>query len=63
MLRLELSDEAQEALASALESYLSDLRLEITDTENLDYRERLKREEAILNGVLGALGHASPGAR
>ena len=60
---LDLSPEQAEALADALESYLSDLRMEIADTDLKDFRDKLKHRKALLNEVLEAVRSASPGTR
>ncbi|MBI2311130.1 MAG: hypothetical protein HYU77_01310 [Betaproteobacteria bacterium] len=62
MTHLELNVEEQEILADALESFISDLRMEICDTEQMDFRLNLKNQERILQRVLGHLrpaGHAA----
>lgn len=56
MTTLNLNPEQAETLRETLESYLSDLRLEIADTEKLEFRENLKKKEAILNEILEQLG-------
>ena len=48
MAQFDLTAEEAAVLRQALESYLSDLRMEIVDTEQMDYREELKRQEEIL---------------
>ena len=48
MAQFDLTGEEAAVLRQALESYLSDLRMEIVDTEQMDYREELKRQEEIL---------------
>jgi len=55
MIQLELSDSEKSHLIEALESYLSDLRYEIADTDSLDFREKLKEKKAALEKVLAAL--------
>lgn len=55
MVTLELSDEEARELHAILESYLSDLRMEIADTDRMDFREGLKRREALMKKVLAAL--------
>lgn len=55
MIQITLSDEEAGALRSVLESYRSDLRMEIAGTEQMDFREDLKRQEALLNSVLARL--------
>lgn len=55
MPQLTLTDQDSATLGKALESYLSDLRMEIADTDAQDFRDSLKREEAILTRVLEQL--------
>jgi len=55
MTTLELDGREAETLANALESYLSDLRMEIADTEAMDFREELKARKETLNGILDQL--------
>ncbi|MEW5707975.1 MAG: hypothetical protein AB1830_03590 [Pseudomonadota bacterium] len=58
MTQLELSPEEREVLIEVLESFLSDLRMEIADTERLAFRERLKSREQIIKRLLEALRKA-----
>jgi hypothetical protein len=39
-------------LAEILESYRSDLRMEMADTDAMDFREQLKQREAFLDKIL-----------
>jgi len=55
MVHLDLSDEEASVLHAALESYLSDLRYEIGNTDSLDYRNDLKAKKAVLRKVADAL--------
>ena len=48
MAQFDLTGEEAAVLRQALESYLSDLRMEIADTDQMDYRQELKRQEEIL---------------
>lgn len=50
-MELTVSDAEAATLRRALESYLSDLRMEITDTERLDMRQRLKAEAELLSSL------------
>ena len=45
MARLELNENESTTLCETLEEYLSDLRMEIVDTDSQDMREDLKRKE------------------
>ncbi len=55
MRTLELSEEECAELKSILTSYLSDLRMEIADTESFDFRQGLKRREVFLKKLLHSL--------
>jgi hypothetical protein len=57
MINLELTKEEKDILAMVLESYLSDLRMEIADTDSMDFRESLKKRKDVLKKVLEALQH------
>lgn len=56
MVQLEINDEEREILTGVLESYLSDLRMEISNTDSLDFRNKLKERKKVLEKVLRALG-------
>jgi hypothetical protein len=43
-LELNLSEEDVKTLIDALERYVSDLGMEIADTDTMDYREKLKSQ-------------------
>jgi hypothetical protein len=55
MAQVTLTDQEAATLQKALEVYLSDLRMEIADTDAQDFREDLKREEAVLTRLLERL--------
>jgi hypothetical protein len=52
---IQLADEEAEILKSVLEEYISELRMEVSNTDNMDFREALKRKEAILKRLVGQL--------
>ena len=56
MFIIRLSPEESEMLRKILESYLSDLCVEIGDTEAKELREALKREKSFINDLLHRLG-------
>jgi hypothetical protein len=56
MAQLTLTDEEAGTLRRVLEEYVSDLRMEIVDTDSMDFREHLKREEAFLKRLIEQLG-------
>jgi predicted RNA binding protein with dsRBD fold (UPF0201 family) len=55
MVRIELQPAEAEALKSALENYLSELRMEIASTDAKDFREVLKTRKSALRKVLAML--------
>ena len=56
MAQLTLTDQEAGTLRRVLEEYVSDLRMEIADTDAMDFREQLKREEAFLKKLIEQLG-------
>ena len=58
MINLDLTKEEKDILAMVLESYLSDLRMEIADTDSMDFRESLKKRKDVLKKVLETLQQA-----
>jgi hypothetical protein len=56
MIIFELTDLEREVLAEAIESYVCDLRMEIADTDSMDYREMLKARKDVLTRILEHLG-------
>lgn len=56
MVQLSLTPAEAAMLREVLTSYVSDLRMEIADTDAHDYREELKEEEAFLKRVIERLG-------
>jgi hypothetical protein len=55
MIHLDLTWHDAEALRAALESYLSDLRMEIAGTDSMDFRESLKGTKATLRKIADEL--------
>jgi hypothetical protein len=55
MISLELNETDQAVLTEVLESFLSDLRMEIADTERKEMRDVLKRQEVVIKRVLETL--------
>jgi hypothetical protein len=48
MLNLDLTTEEREIIQQVLEDALSDLRMEIADTDSWDFREMLKERKAAI---------------
>lgn len=55
MLQLDLSGKEQEILRSVLESDLSDLRMEISETDSREFKGMLKKRKELLEKILAAL--------
>ena len=47
-----LSREERELLDRIVTNYLSELRMEIADTDQLSFKENLRKEEDILNDLI-----------
>lgn len=56
MVQLTLTDQDATTLKKALQTYLSDLRMEVADTDAQDFREGLKQEEAVITRLVHELG-------
>ncbi|HSM15765.1 MAG TPA: hypothetical protein VK845_02050 [Gemmatimonadales bacterium] len=54
-MQLTLTPDQASMLHEILASYLSDLRMEISNTDSMDFRERLKAKEVFLKGLLDQL--------
>lgn len=61
MMRIDLTKEELSALNEILAAYLSDLRMEIAGTDNLEFRGTLKGRELLVNGLLERLATAHQG--
>jgi len=55
MVHLQLTTNEAAILKVALEDFLSDLRMEISHTDSMDFREGLKAKKRILRKVADAL--------
>jgi hypothetical protein len=53
--QLNLTENEVLILKKTLDYYISDLRMEIADTEDKDFRDGLKQEEVILTKILKSL--------
>lgn len=57
MTQLELNDHEQQTLTEALQSFLAELRNEVTHTDRHTFRMQLREQEQTLKGVLSKLTH------
>jgi hypothetical protein len=55
MIRVELTTKEAKELHDILDNYLSDLRMEIVDTESHDFRAMLKKRKEFIARLLGQL--------
>ena len=55
MAQITLNNDETLMLKGILESYLSDLRMEVADTDRKEYRDELKVEEAFLKDMIDKL--------
>jgi len=62
VVHLDLKPTEAEVLRMVLESYLSDLRMEIADTDSMDYREKLKARKGVLRRIVTMIVEARRGA-
>lgn len=51
MIQVELTSDEQEVLSEVLTHELADLRMEIRETDNRDFREGLKHRESLLSQI------------
>ncbi len=49
---LNLSSEQADTLAQVLEDYISDLRMEVANTDSQEFRDDLKKKELFLKDLL-----------
>jgi len=57
-----MTTEESSVVRKALRSYLSDLRAEIVDTDNSEYKRELREERAALESAVGKLDSAGDAA-
>jgi hypothetical protein len=55
-MQLTLESKEVEVLKRVLSQFLSDLRMEVRDTENYDMRQDLKDDEDVLKSIIARLG-------
>ncbi len=58
MLHIDLTRDERDLLAEMLDSCLTDLRGEISDTARHNYKEMLKQREAVLRKIIAAVHEA-----
>ncbi|MGH2354663.1 MAG: hypothetical protein ACRDI2_25720 [Chloroflexota bacterium] len=54
-MELTLQPEEAALLERVLTNYLSDLRMEVSSTDSYDWRQTLKRDEALIKGLIARL--------
>ncbi|MFZ0454407.1 MAG: hypothetical protein WCE54_17210 [Ignavibacteriaceae bacterium] len=58
-IELNLSEDEQNIIKDILENNISDLSMEITNTDKMDYREKLKIKRNVLQKLLKSLKEQS----
>ena len=58
MLHIDLTVEERDLLEEMLDVCLADLRVEVSDTDRHDYKQMLKRREALLRKIIAAVHEA-----
>ena len=58
MVQLKITEEERELLMEILENDISDLRMEIADTDRREYREMLKNREVLMKKIQQKLEQA-----
>ena len=58
-MEIELTADESAALQHALQSYTSDLRMEIVGTDNAGFRSELRTERSTLESVIGKIDAAA----
>lgn len=61
MIQLDLTDKDQKIITDVLENTLSELRMEIANTDRKAYRDMLKERKAVISRVLEAVRPAGSG--
>ena len=56
MVQLDLTQHERDELVNVLRDSLSDLRMEISATDGMEFRDALKQRKEVLHKVLSALG-------
>jgi len=59
---LRLSNEERQVAAEVLQNYIAELRMEVGATDDFEFKESLKKKEAVLNAVIDKLGRPKPEA-
>lgn len=62
-LKLNISEGDAEIIIEVLDNYLSDLGMEITDTDSMEYREKLKSKRSSIQRVLKSLRELTIGQK
>ncbi|NIP39282.1 MAG: hypothetical protein GWO07_11750 [Candidatus Dadabacteria bacterium] len=54
---LEITKEERDILTKLVKNYISELRMEIADTDQSSFKKGLKEEQEVLKKLLEKLGH------
>ena len=62
MITIQLTQAEQELLTQILECCISDIRMEIADTDNINFKQMLKNRKAIMKQLLSMVQSATQNA-
>ena len=63
MAQLDINTQEAATLKEVLDFYLSELRMEIADTDRMDFREQLKAKKKLLVDIAARVGKISEEAK
>ncbi len=55
---LNISERGKDILIKALENYISDMNMEIADTDQMDFRDSLKSKRTVLKKLISELNES-----
>jgi hypothetical protein len=58
VIRIELTQEEHDLQIEVLDEFLSDLRMEIADTDSADYKDGLRHEKAVIIDLIAKIKEA-----
>jgi hypothetical protein len=58
MVTLDLNEDEKQVLIDLLDDCLTDLRMEICDTDNIVYKQNLKNRKAVIRKIIAELQRA-----
>lgn len=63
MIELKITEDERDILVEILEAFVSDIRMEIADTDNSTFKDKLKARKLSVKKILQQMQTESPGKR